>query len=364
LEDSKVARTCRFTFCPLERGERQAPRHPQTNLKIGGQTKQTTRTIGAFRYNLFIYYPKIMTPFQRFTKQLPRHLYAFGVGAAAGGTIGTVGWGGAQILIPGMTWNNPLAGYSQLAATGVSLTSLSTSTLTSGYKFFHEGQVNVPIALMVGIPSVLSARLGTLWAKKLSGDALALIFNAWSIVLIPTHFWIQDRAKRRRELLASTAAVQTTNYAIAETGADTKSVTSYNFRENPQELLQFAAFGLCQGVVSSLMGVGGLPLSMSFLTEMTNLDHHHVQGTAVCAVIPSILTSAVSRIHAIPLATAGVVCFGAVVGGYGGAQFALALDDEQLRNLYMASLVLFGGRSMVGAAANIRQLLKKSASKK
>jgi uncharacterized membrane protein YfcA len=304
-----------------------------------------------------------MTPLQGFTKQIPRHLYAFGVGAAAGGTIGTVGWGGAQILIPGMTWNSPLAGYSQLSATGVSLTSLSTSTLTSGYKFFHEGQVNVPIALMVGIPSVLSARSGTMWAKKLSGDALALIFNAWSIVLIPTHFWIQDRAKRRREQRASTAPVETTA-AIAETGTDNEPVVSYNIRENPQELLQFAVFGLCQGVVSSLMGVGGLPLSMSFLTEMTNLDHHHVQGTAVCAVIPSILTSAVSRIHAIPLATAGVVCFGAVVGGYGGAQFALALDDEQLRNLYMASLVLFGGRSMVGVAANIRQLLKKSASKK
>jgi uncharacterized membrane protein YfcA len=111
------------------------------------------------------------------------------------------------------------------------------------------------------------------------------------------------------------------------------------------------------------MGVGGLPLTMSFLTETTNLEHHMVQGTAVCGVIPSLLTSAASRVTAIPLATASVVCLGTTIGGYVGAKFALYLDDEELRNLYMASLVVFGSRSMYGAGQNLKQLIQKSTKK-
>mmetsp|Transcript_29600 Transcript_29600/g.71240 ORF Transcript_29600/g.71240 Transcript_29600/m.71240 type:complete len:112 (+) Transcript_29600:3-338(+) len=106
------------------------------------------------------------------------------------------------------------------------------------------------------------------------------------------------------------------------------------------------------------MAVGGLPLTMSYITEATHLPHHYVQGTAVCALIPSILVSAASRIHAIPMQAAVSVALGAMVGGYGGAQMALGLTEEQLRTVYMTSLVVFGGRSTFGAARNIRNILQ------
>lgn len=275
-----------------------------------------------------------------------RHLYAFCVGTAAGATVGTVGWGGAQVIIPSLTLPVPaIANLSQLSATGVSLTSLSLSTITTGFKFWKEERVDIPIVLLIGIPAVLSARLGTRWARQLSGDALALFFNGFSIVLIPTHFWIQERAKRRRSKSSSAAN-------------EGKQMFATDYKDYPTRLvLQHASFGLVSGVVSSLMGVGGLPLPMSYLTEATNLHHHHVQGTAICAVVPSILTSAASRMASIPFATASLVCLGAIAGGYTGAKFALSLDEEQLRNLYMASLVMFGGRSVYGASRNIRAIL-------
>jgi hypothetical protein len=53
---------------------------------------------------------------------------------------------------------------------------------------------------------------------------------------------------------------------------------------------------------------------MSSLTEFTDLHHHVVvQGTSVGSIIPSILTSVVSRMTVIPMATAGMVSVGAVV---------------------------------------------------
>ena len=285
-------------------------------------------------------------------QQLPRHVYSFTAGLAAGGTIGAVGWGGAQVLIPALTWPHPtVAGLSQLSATGVSLTSLGFSTVTTGYQFWQDDQVQTQVAVMVGIPAVLSARAGTQWAKRLSGRRLALMFNIGSIVLIPTHFWIQERAKERRHLH------QHHKEAGDSSNSSPQQPQSYDYRD-PQVLFTFASFGLLAGLSSALMGVGGLPLSMSYLTEMTDLDHHLVQGTAVCSVIPSILTSATSRLTAIPLVTAGVVCAGAAVGGVLGAKLALALDDDDLRTLYMASLVLFGGRSVYGAVQQLRHLLR------
>ena len=104
------------------------------------------------------------------------------------------------------------------------------------------------------------------------------------------------------------------------------------------------------------MGVGGLPLVMSYLTVFTDLPHHVVQGTAVLAVAPSAITSALTRIHAVPLAIAAVAAAGAMVGASVGASVALRLSEERLRELYMLSLVLLGGRAVVRSFHNVRSL--------
>lgn len=302
-----------------------------------------------------------LTQLLRSRTQTLRHLYAFGVGTAAGASIGLVGWGGAQVIVPSMTVPFSFAGYSQFAATGISLTSLSLSTVSSGYQFWHEDRVNIPIALAIGVPSVLSARLGVHLATRLSGDVLALAFNAASIVLIPTHYWIQERAKRRRATLQqSKKPLENAEQCTETDGTSSEESTVSSSHPDTGSMLQHACFGMISGTISAIMGVGGLPLSMSYMTEATDLPHHFVQGTAVCALLPSILTSAISRIHAIPPGPAGFVALGAMVGAYGGAKGALTLSEEQLRQLYMGSLVVFGGRSAFGAARNIQRILSKA----
>lgn len=285
------------------------------------------------------------------TLQLTRKLYATAVGSAAGATVGMVGWGGAQVIIPLMTHPSNFANFTQLSATGISLSSLSLSTVSSGLKFWHEDKVNLPIAFAIGLPAVMSAYVGSHIAKKISGDALSLFFNGFSIVLIPTHFWIQQRASSRR------IADKNTNGNYDMKGKEQVDVTKlFKTEFKIDNTMQHVSYGLFSGIISSLMGVGGLPLTMSYMTEATNLPHHYVQGTAVCAVVPSVLMSAISRINAIPLQTSACVAFGAILGGYGGAKVALDLTEEQLRKLYMGSLFLFGGRSAVGAFRNIQKI--------
>ena len=211
-----------------------------------------------------------------------RHAYAVGVGTAAGITSGLVGWGGAQIVIPSMSYPSPLASYSQLSATGISLSSLSLSSISSGYRFWSDNQVNIPMALSIGLPAVVSARVGSHIAKKLSGNALELFFNGFSLLLIPTHLWIQKIRSERDELdvvdidkdkedTASKTRIEDTTSSLRlvsdtasiQATSNSCSITSITdaVRNNPLTL-QHSSFGVFSGILSSLMGVGGLPLTM------------------------------------------------------------------------------------------------------
>lgn len=317
-----------------------------------------------------------------------RHGYAMAVGTAAGVTSGLVGWGGAQVTIPSMSHPGLLASYSQLAATGISLTSLSLSSVSSGYRFWMDGRVDVPLALGIGLPALASARVGSQIAKRLSGNALQLFFNGFSLLLIPTHFWIQQQRSSNSSKCVDTNSVTGDQGKDAPPGqleSDTSRLSAkrrepaiesradcntddLDFRQpknvvaaiqsNPL-IFRHASFGLFSGVLSSLMGVGGLPLTISYLTVSTELSHHEIQGTAVVALLPSILMSAASRMSVVPPSTAACVAAGAFGGGLVGAKLALSLSEEQLRYLFMGSLCLFGGINMAGAVRNIRQICSK-----
>jgi uncharacterized protein len=233
----------------------------------------------------------------------------------------------------------------QIEATAISLTSLSCAASVSASKFFFSENVHATTAIAIAIPSMLGARLGVLLAQRLSSELLAFIFNGMSVILIPTHFFVQqyrdsnphEHSEKKRELTSASSLA--------------------NFTWSPK-LMEHASFGVLSGVLSALMGVGGAPLTMSYLTLNTDLPHHLVQGTMLVAVLPAVLTSAFSLAvggHT-PMALAAAVCGGSMVGSAAGAQFALYLTESQLRQLYMASLVVLGGRSFVAAIGNISRL--------
>mmetsp|Transcript_47762 Transcript_47762/g.53217 ORF Transcript_47762/g.53217 Transcript_47762/m.53217 type:complete len:151 (+) Transcript_47762:376-828(+) len=138
--------------------------------------------------------------------------------------------------------------------------------------------------------------------------------------------------------------------------------TWFSQQKVPEDVYQHISFGLLLVTLSSLMGVGGLPFAMSYVTECCHhsmlLNHQYVQGTAVCAVVPSVLMSALSRIRTVPLLTVGCVATGATMGSSIGAGLALQLDPVTLHQLFMGSLLLFGGRSTIGAIRNLQRLCK------
>ena len=248
-----------------------------------------------------------------------RYLAAGGIGLAAGATLGVVGWGGAQVIKPTLT--SPLLGCTHLQATATSLFSLSVAVVSGASQFVGGGSASLTLAAAIALPSMAGARWGSRLAGRLSPDALALIFNGGSVMLLPTHFWIQNRRRAQQQVadeaqrgpLAS-AAQQADDSDAAATEAGLAAATAQLLE--PAALAGHCAFGFGAGVLSALMGVGGLPVVMSYLTIASPLPHHLIQGTAMCAVAPSVLTSSLTHVQsgATPLRVAAAVTCGSVTG--------------------------------------------------
>lgn len=100
----------------------------------------------------------------------------------------------------------------------------------------------------------LGVRVGLRIAQKMSSELQALVFNGMSVVLIPSFFFVQ------------------------------KHVESQGSRVEPKErvfewitVAKNGGFGLFLGSLTSIMGVGGVPLVMSYLALTTDCPHHLIQ---------------------------------------------------------------------------------------
>ena len=119
------------------------------------------------------------------------------------------------------------------------------------------------VAAAIAVPGIIGARIGVRLAEKMSGELLALIFNGMSMILIPTHVFVQEYRKKNPH--NNVEAIPA--FSLERVRASAGDPLMY----------QHAMYGLASGFLSALMGVGGAPLTMSYLTLQTTLPHHLVQ---------------------------------------------------------------------------------------
>lgn len=133
-------------------------------------------------------------------------------------------------------------------------------------KFLMEDRVDLLIAASIAVPSILSARAGVVLAQRLSSEVLALIFNGMSVILIPTHFLVQKYREQNphQKAIESASETGTETAVVSVTSLSTLSLSSLS--PPPPIYFQHATFGLCAGILSALMGVGGAPLTMSYVS--------------------------------------------------------------------------------------------------
>lgn len=107
------------------------------------------------------------------------------------------------------------------------------------------------------------------------------------------------------------------------------------------------AIGLCAGMLSGLIGIGGGIILVPALVYFLNYSQHQAQGTSLGVLtFPVVLIAFLTYYfsmkrtdHPIDFKVIGFLAIGFVIGGFLGSALALKLDKELLKKIF--AVVLF-----------------------
>lgn len=119
----------------------------------------------------------------------------------------------------------------------------------------------------------------------------------------------------------------------------------------PFELLALGAIGLAVGAFSAFLGVGGGTIMVPVLAIAFGLDQHMAEGTSLAVIVPTAVVGALAhhRRGYLDLRRAAILGAGGVIGVVFGAQLALALSGELLRDVFGLFLIAAGIRQGLSA---------------
>jgi len=173
-------------------------------------------------------------------------------GAAAGVSGGLFGVGGGLAMIPLLTG---FFGFTQHQAHGTSLAVMGATALAAIVVYGAFAQVMWPIALLVALGSMVTARYGARWAARTSPRGLRRAFAAFLIVVALRLLW------RAPEISDHPVVSGWVGIALG------------------------LLLGAAVGVLSGYMGVGGGILAVPAFTLGLGLSQQAAQGTSLAAIV-------------------------------------------------------------------------------
>jgi len=99
----------------------------------------------------------------------------------------------------------------------------------------------------------------------------------------------------------------------------------------------YILLGLCAGVLSGFLGLGGGAVMIPVLVFMFGFTQHQAQGTTLAMMIAPIgLLAAMHYYHQgnVKLKIAGLLCVGFFVGGFVGAKLVDKVPDLILKKVF------------------------------
>jgi uncharacterized membrane protein YfcA len=101
------------------------------------------------------------------------------LGFFAGFASGLLGIGGGILIVPVMTY---ALGMPIHFATATSMFTIIFTATSGVAEYYQQGLVNLPIALLFGLGTIIGAQVGATTSKKLSGRNLVLIFSVIIVI--------------------------------------------------------------------------------------------------------------------------------------------------------------------------------------
>jgi uncharacterized membrane protein YfcA len=110
------------------------------------------------------------------------------------------------------------------------------------------------------------------------------------------------------------------------------------------------AFGLCTGMLSGVLGIGGGTFMVPFMVLVLGIAQHAAEATSLLVVLPTAVVATVVLVRrgAVDLRRALELGVLGATGGVAGALIALALPADDLRRLFGLFLLAIAIRMLRG----------------
>jgi len=188
------------------------------------------------------------------------------IGALAGLLSGLLGVGGGIVLVPLMvSW----LGLTQHQAHGTSLAVIVFTVLSSLLSYAYSGTIDVGIAILLTIGSVIGVRLGALWMTRVPARRLRQIFGAFLLIVgirlvapFPSSPWM---VMVDASSLVGSGVVMT--------------------------------IGLATGILSGFLGVGGGIIMVPAMTLLLGIVQQTAQGISLLVIIPTSMVGALTHLQ-------------------------------------------------------------------
>lgn len=110
-------------------------------------------------------------------------------------------------------------------------------------------------------------------------------------------------------------------------------------------LLFLVIIGLCAGLISGFVGIGGGLIIIPLLMLLVGFGQHAAQGTSLAVMLPPIGILAALNYHKegfVNWKYALVISMAFIIGGYFSSKWALSIDEKTLKKIFGLMLLLGG----------------------
>jgi len=116
-------------------------------------------------------------------------------------------------------------------------------------------------------------------------------------------------------------------------------------------LLLLIIIGLCAGILSGLIGIGGGILMVPMFVLFMGITQHNAQGLSLAVMLPPVTFLAVYNYHKggeIDWKVALIVSVMFIIGGYFGSKLALQLDQRLLKKIFGGLMLIVALKLLFG----------------
>ncbi len=237
-------------------------------------------------------------------------------GLLAGALGGLMGVGGGILLVPLLVH---MLGAGQHEAQGTSLAFVTVTAVVAAALYFHQGNLDVALALYLSLGAVVGVLIGAALARRMTARRLR---QAFGVLILAT-------------------AVRILVAVPAHAGPPSPWPDAVN-----------VLLGLAVGALAGLLGIGGGTILVPVLVLGEGYAQHVAQGVSLLMILPTGIVGGLSHArhgHVLRAILPGLMAGGAV-GALLGAFLANRIEATVLSRLFalfllpVAAQMIFGRR--------------------